>query len=312
MRAGNISFTAWLVVACLYALTKDRRWHSLVPQAQADFYKHCMDYCACQSPAYWGHANFPHAWRLFLVDNALARGAPQHYALRKHMLSKQAETSVANGATQLVVLGGGFDDLAVRMSVKYPHVECFEIDVPAMHHHKMNIVGEYYDGIPANFHGIGADLGHTSLYDVLFSAKDFRSDQPTVFVAEGISMYLSERGMIDVLQTIRRLCQAQAELLFSAIETHKIDRKGWKSGVLKGFLGASSERFSWGISCEGMSDFLKLHGYVQEHLVTYAELQRPWRFPQEMPGLERQNGEYLIYAKTTEASEALKQHSSGA
>lgn len=289
----GVSHTAWLVMFSQVALHRDTRWAPITNDKHARFYQTCFAYCRTRIPRYRVISRIPFDFHLMLIDKALAKGAPQHYALRKKAIAQHA---AASDTTQLVVIGGGFDALAITTAIEHPAMQCFEIDTPAMHPHKMAIIGDYAGGIPHNFKGISADLGEVSLYDVL-TAHGFDANKPTLFVAEGVLMYLVPTDVTQLFDNIKKLCRKPASFLFTAIENPAQKRSGWGGQLRKKVLKASKEGFSWGIPASDMKAFLASQGFALTSLASYSELQSPYRSASELSLLAGETGEYLVYAQ---------------
>ncbi len=298
MSQKGLSYTAWLVMTCQLALRDDPRWQALVPDESAAFYARAHDYCRRHSRFFRSISLMPprqHAW---ILDKSLARGAVQHYALRKRAIRAHAEECIRFGAGQVVVLGGGFDVLTLSLAQQYPAVTCIEIDLPPMQAHKYVIVQEHLRPLPSNYHSLGGDLAKIPLDELLAGFPAFHGDKPTLIILEGVSMYLNASQIDRLFESIRRACTGKTSVLFTAVEQHEKTTNRFTSLFCKSLLALSSERMSWSMERKRMPDFLRAAGFVQRDLQSYADLQRPWRTAQEMPEFEKQrNSEYLVYAQ---------------
>ena len=296
MEKEQVSHTAWLVFACHLRLKQMQRWSALVEDGDAAFYEQCYAYCRKHFTRYrYLHYFLPLRQCIALVDKALAFGAPQHFVLRKRAIGAHLRAGIDAGATQVVVMGGGFDTAAFKNAKRYPGVRFFEIDMPAMHGHKTALVDAYLGQRQANLHYISADLSHEKLSDVL-AAQPFDKSKPTVFIAEGVMMYLPKAAVEGLFAELASLCEAQATFIFTAIE-HRREKDAHKEKKLRdAILKASKERFSWSIDAAAMEPFLRAQGWQQAGQESYADLQRPFRTPGEMERIAKQNGEYLVVA----------------
>lgn len=297
MRIGRISHTAWLVMLSQIGLGRQPRWQALPQPAHAAFYEACYEYCRRLSPVYRiVHRLIPIGRHLWLIEKMLAFGAPQHFVLRKRAIAERAAACLAEGARQVVVLGAGFDALALHLARERLDVDCFEVDTPSMHMHKMQIARAHFGALPANFHGIGNDFAKRSLHQALSSHPAFSPEKPTVFIAEGVMMYLPATAVDTLFHDVHALCR-RSWLIFSAIERHRQPTTGiWQAlGAL--ILAVRNERFSWSIAAAEMDDFLRQRRFTQTWMQGYADLQRPYRLPEEMVLLEKVAGEYLVSAE---------------
>lgn len=292
----EISFTAWLIVVSQLKLASSGRWKGLVREDDLVFYRTCFHHCRRYSLLYKTISLLPKVLAIKGLDKALAFGAPQHFALRKKAVGEQVEASIAQGVTQLVVLGGGFDPMACRVARNNPHVACFEMDKPAMQKHK-NYVLQKIAPLPDNYYNVKVDLSTLSLYTMLSKYSAFDRSKPTLFIAEGVSMYLTERDVIAWFNDMRNLCYATAECLFTAIEDHTSNSKGIAGAVRSASLAFNHETFYWSMNRKGLEAFLTKQGFEMQYMKSFATLQKPYRTEEEMALLKQQKGEYLAFCR---------------
>ncbi|GAB1510782.1 class I SAM-dependent methyltransferase [Actinophytocola sp. KF-1] len=100
------------------------------------------------------------------------------------------------GVRQVVVMAAGYDSRAWRLA--RPGVRFFEVDHPATQHDKR---GRAPDGGPAY---VPVEFGRDPVADALVAAG-FRAGEPSVFTVEGVTMYLTEPQVRDLLSTVRGL-----------------------------------------------------------------------------------------------------------
>lgn len=297
MHEDDISLTAWVVVASQLLLRRLPRWDFLVSDDNASFYEKCAEYCRRYSSACRLLGSAPWTFQLWLLERMLAMGVAQHFAFRKQAIARQVNECIQNGFSQLVVIGGGFDRLALDSASRYPHLRCFELDTPGMHAHKLAVIRAAYGELPVNLYAIGADLGQVALERVLSSHPAFDPTQRTVFVAEGVVMYLVEQDVKSLLSGLGRVCRVAYSLVFTAIEISSTKESGWGKYARDMLLGLRRERFSWGMPQAHMAAFLAEQGLLQQYQLSYIDLQRSWRAAEELAMLGRQSGaEYITYA----------------
>lgn len=297
MSDSHISLTAWVVVICQLTLKHTPRWQALPSQEHAAFYKACADYCRKHSRMCALLNMLPGRMKIWLLDKGLAKGAAQHFVLRKHAILRQVEEAMEKGVRQLVIIGGGFDPLAISIAARQRDMRCFEIDTPAMHAHKLAVATQYYGPLPKNFHAIGADLSQVSLYDTLKADKSFKTDVPTLFIAEGLTMYLKEPDILRLFADVKRLSSKPSSILFTVISRHCENRRNLAMRLRDTLLSRNQESFSWSLPEKDMAGFLVRQHFMPQYTISYADLQRPWRDEEEIELLARQNGEYLACAQ---------------
>ena len=129
----------------------------------------------------------------------MARVAADLIALRTKAIDRAVRDAVAGGATQLVILGAGYDGRAWRMP-ELAGVRVFEVDHPATQRDKRAHLPELPPAVGiVSF--VPIDFERESLDAVLERAGHDRSS-PTCWIWEGVVMYLTRDAMRATLRGI--------------------------------------------------------------------------------------------------------------
>jgi len=115
-------------------------------------------------------------------------------ALRTAAIDRAVRDAIAGGATQLVILGAGYDGRAWRMP-ELAGVKVFEVDHPATQGDKRKHLAELPPA-PGVVNFVSMNFEQESLGTVLERAGHNRSS-PTCWIWEGVVMYLTR----DVMRT---------------------------------------------------------------------------------------------------------------
>lgn len=110
--------------------------------------------------------------------------------------------AVQGGATQVVVLGAGFDSRAYRFRDQLRNVRFIEVDSGPTQAYKKQRLGEMLEVIPPNVSFVAMDFTKDSLLDKLRTAG-YSEQQKTFFLWEGVSYYLPEPAVKDTLHFVR-------------------------------------------------------------------------------------------------------------
>jgi methyltransferase (TIGR00027 family) len=121
--------------------------------------------------------------------------------VRTRFIDERMERAVRGGATQLVILGAGFDTRAHRFSELLKDATVIEVDYGTTQEYKKRRVGEALGGAPANLVYAPIDFRRENLGEVL-SRAGFQSRRKTYYICEGLSMYVPEEGMKETLRSI--------------------------------------------------------------------------------------------------------------
>jgi methyltransferase (TIGR00027 family) len=145
-------------------------------------------------------------WRAspFRDDPARARHNPNYFYVnaRTHHMDALLVEALAQGATQVVNLGAGFDSRAYRFRDRFPRARFFELDLPAMIAAKRERVAKIFGAVPDRVVLVATDFTTRPLDRVLGDAGYDRG-QRTFFIWEGVTMYLPEAANLGTLRFIR-------------------------------------------------------------------------------------------------------------
>jgi methyltransferase (TIGR00027 family) len=150
--------------------------------------------------------------------------------LRTRFFDDQVLTAISAGVPQVVICGAGYDDRALRF--RSPGTRFFEIDHPATQADKVR-----------RLRAMGADS-----HDVVLAPADFRADdvaavlaaagqdadRPTLFICEGLLIYLDAPVLTRLLAGLRSRAAAGSSLAAS-LATHPA---GLDSGQVAAALNA--------------------------------------------------------------------------
>lgn len=128
----------------------------------------------------------------------------------------QVTAAIAAGTSQIVVLGAGYDDRALRFLT--PGVTFFEVDHPdtqADKRARLSAIGTRAGGGPVL---VAADFRHDRLPSVLARAGH-NPALPSLFLAEGLLVYLDEDATISLLSGARAAASA-GSVLAASLSVH--------------------------------------------------------------------------------------------
>ena len=121
--------------------------------------------------------------------------------VRTRFIDEALERAVAGGATQVVILGAGFDSHVYRCQELLADARVFEVDRPAMQALKKQRVSEVLGASPVNLTYVAIDFQHEDLAGAL-TPHGYNPAQQTFFILEGVTMYLPEEAVRGTLQFV--------------------------------------------------------------------------------------------------------------
>lgn len=120
---------------------------------------------------------------------------------RKECILKETLECISGGTRQVVILGSGIDPLSLEIVSRVGDVAVYELDTNL--DDKRNLLIEAAPEVADRVACVDADLAQAAEAVAKTAAAGWRSDIPSVVVLEGISYYLREPAMWDI---IRQFC----------------------------------------------------------------------------------------------------------
>ncbi len=189
-------------------------------------------------------------------------------------------------APQVVILGSGLDTRAFRLPLA-PATNLYEIDLPEIIDYKLNIL----NGVKpkCNYHAIANDLKQEWVEKLLASGYDAK--KPTVWLLEGLLMYLQETEVHQLLKTISSLSAPN-----SFLGADLVSVQSWQVGTQNSKAVISGH---WKSGCDEPEQLFASHGW-EVSVVQPGDIRASYgRYavelaPREIPGKRRS---YLVVGK---------------
>jgi methyltransferase (TIGR00027 family) len=128
------------------------------------------------------------------MKNPEVIGIVRSMMVRTRFIDEALERAIAGGATQVTILGAGFDSHAYRCRDLLAAVKVFEVDRPVTQALKRQRVNEVLGGPPPNLTYVSIDFQHEDLREVL-TRHGYDMARRTFFILEGVTMYIPEEAV---------------------------------------------------------------------------------------------------------------------
>ena len=183
-------------------------------------------------------------------------GQFEAFAHRKAFFERQVREGIGSGATQVLVLGAGYDTLGWRLAPEFPGVRFFEIDHPATAFLKAKGIATM--GCPDNLYLLAEDLGDRQLVDVLTEHRLWDAQVRTVILAEGLVMYLLPEAVFKLFCQSAELVGHGSRIAFSYIPTGSDGRPdaGRWTGLMLWLQKVIGEPWVWSVRPEQLDAYL--------------------------------------------------------
>jgi methyltransferase (TIGR00027 family) len=132
-------------------------------------------------------------------------------AVRTQFFDNQVMTALEKGLNQIVICGAGYDDRGIRFRASV--VRFFELDRPATQADKAKRLLRMRARTDA-LRLIPADLRHGDVARLLRDSGHC-ADQPTLFVCEGLLVYLDRQTVSEFLRGLRSIASPGSALAAS-------------------------------------------------------------------------------------------------
>lgn len=252
MKDGQASLTAYTVLQGILHVSKNSDYHYLIDNEVREIGEKILSNSVeglkriRQLDSWW------YRLTVRLKERIMLPGISLHYVLRKSHIELIVRQLIACDVTQIVMLGAGFDTLLWRIHLHNPHINCIEIDHPATQAHKLQALQETKG---SHLHFLSIDFSQQKITEVLTQDQGFDPQRKTLFICEGVMMYLSAENVDDIFDAIRQLTGHGSELIFSALEP-QYSQKNSVPSLLYWYLNRINEPILWELDSYAMSVYL--------------------------------------------------------
>ncbi len=256
MQNDQASRTALLIAASLVLLHRDPKYSGLISKASADS-------CAQMFEGHSAQARLllkivRQGWFrpiAKLIDRITIPGILLHYALRKKCIAGLVRSALINGATQVVIIGAGFDPLGFELRGDFPSAQFWEIDHPATQRHKLRA----FPKIDVDrLHFVPADLTTATLDNQALINSSFDPALRTFWIAEGLLMYLPADLVASLMRQLGNISAPGSQFAFTFMEKLADGRIHFnpQSKLVDWWLRRRGEPFLWGTTRSDLVDFV--------------------------------------------------------
>lgn len=299
MKPNKASATAHLIAASTVFLSKNPTLNFLAPPEWSE-------------PCSWfveEYSSFgktllkliPKPWFRFLVKMVECFGVPgfvPHCVLRKHCLEDAVLEYLQRGFSQVIILGAGFDTLALRFHRKYEKVRFFEVDFPATQEVKRRALKKR--NLPNNnMLFVPVDFTHEEWTEKLASDVGFNPELDTVFVAEGVLMYLTEAQVKMALSFMSDAKGANRVAIFTFMEMQPNGSISFRnsSQAVEWWLKIKGEVFQWGVKLAEIPSFLQSVGLRKMKIFNTDDFRQTYLQGRSLENITLAEGECVCVAE---------------
>jgi len=262
MKDDTASSTAFTVVQGVLLTARRSSTRALVPSDQVEACTRMLEASEEGQRRLRQLANPVFRTVASAAESLMVPGLPLHYVLRKRVIEDAVTDALKAGATQVVVLGAGLDTLGWRLHQRYPDVTVIEVDHPATSAVKQQAVEKQVtEQASGAMTMLAADLSKVPLRTVLEGCDQFSSDQRTIFVCEGVLMYLPTEAVDTLFATLRDLTGPSTRFAFTVTAPESSGQTN-TGLLLRLYLKLRSEPLNWLMEPNRLDAFLADRGFA--------------------------------------------------
>jgi len=202
--------------------------------------------------------------------------------------------SVAHKEFQNKGWGSGYDTRGLRFKHLIKNTRIIELDMAATQNRKIKCLKKNKINIPDYLTLSPVDFNRQSLENALTSA-DYKADRQTLFIWEGVSMYLEAQAVKDTLSFIARSSHTDSLLAFdSAISNADQDYYGTKELLKHIKKNRSNEPFKFFVEEEKIENFLNKQGFKIISHFDSKQIEKTYLKKEDGSSIGKPNGMFCL------------------
>jgi methyltransferase (TIGR00027 family) len=222
-------------------------------------------------------------------------GIYEYVIARTKLLDEIYLDGLAKMVHQIVILGAGMDTRALRFANKNKGTKIIELDIEKTQKPKTEIYKRKQVMLPDELVFAPIDFNQESLLDVLMSAG-YQKGEQSLFLWEGVSMYLSSDAVDSTLSFVRENSQKGSIIAFDYIYASVLRQENIYYGENEIFetVSQAGEGWTFGIERGGVEKFLIERGFKMMSHYTPCELEERYFRDDSGSDVRRINGTHCI------------------
>ncbi len=213
---------------------------------------------------------------------SMVRRMPGAYGFiyaRTRVIDEHVRQAIAEGATQLVVIGAGLDTRALRLAK--PDVTVFEVDqVLTQAFKRERLVAAKLDPTSHGTQYVSFDFNRGRLADAL-AQQGFKREARTCVIAEGFTYYVKPPAIYALLGFVAGECTHGSSIVFDYIDAATADgtTKDREAKRTRKSVAKRGEPFQFGIHFGSLTEHLEPMGLTVIRDYHADELEQAYAIP---------------------------------
>jgi methyltransferase (TIGR00027 family) len=233
--------------------------------------------------------------RKAFMSKVAPSGIYEYVIARTKLLDETFLDGLAKGVCQIVILGAGMDTRALRFASKNQGTKIIELDIEKTQHPKIEILNRKKVELPDELVFASIDFNKQRLSDVLMIAG-YQRDQLSLFLWEGVTMYLNSDAVDGTLTFIRESTQKGSRVTFDYIfgSVLRQENKFYGEKEIFDTVSRAGEGWTFGIEEGKIEEYLTERGFKMMSHFTPSELEERYFKTEDGNVVRRINGTHCI------------------
>jgi len=233
--------------------------------------------------------------RKFLMRKMFPPGIYEYVLARTKVMDAIFVDALETRFAQIVLLGAGFDTRALRFADQNRGTKVIELDVATTQQPKIEILRRKKVRLPQELVFAPIDFDKQGIFEVL-SKVGYQPGQKSLFLWEGVTMYLSAQAVDGTLNFIRSHAAPGSRVAFDYIYASVLRRENRYYGEQGIFetVSKTGEGWTFGLEDGEIEPFLSERGFEIVAHYTPPELEKLYLTAEDGTLHGRVNGTHCI------------------
>ena len=236
-----------------------------------------------------------HPLRKLFLRRLAPLGIPEYVLARTRIVDDAFTSALDEAFPQAVLLGAGFDTRALRFAGNNPGTQVFELDIATTQEAKLGVYRSKQVELPDSLVFVPIDFDRQDIGETL-RAAGYRDGEKTLFLWEGVSMYLTEEAVHGTLDFVGSSAAKGSVLLFDYVFASVLRGEGKLLGDTEASKTVANvgEAWTFGLEEGEVGPLLSDHGLELHSNYTAADMERMYFTNDGGAVLRRVNGSHCI------------------
>ena len=179
--------------------------------------------------------------------------------------------SLAEGITQVVLPGAGYDSTSLRLDLG--GATLYEVDAPPTQEAKRNVIERNRLIVRNDVRYVSCDFERESMLDNL-RRNGFDPEAPTLIAWWGVSFFLTEDAVRRTVADVTALTATGGRFVFDYLDPSVVGGSTTLPGAVRarGAVAKRGEPYRFGLTRDGAEDLIRSYGFVVEQNLSITQL----------------------------------------